>query len=831
MKHCKIIILISLTLLLGQFLNAQTTIVKGIVKDAKTKEVLSYADVLFTNSYIGLTTEDDGTFELETNDVSLTSITVAYLGFEDKIIDIQPGKEQYIEVLLGTGETELVEVEIKAKRKVKKDTAAIALFRRVVKAKKSINPSNNDSYYYEEYEKTQFDFFNVKEKLTKRKILKPFDFIFENMDTTQNGEVFLPLLLKEKITDNYYRKKPSKSKTIIKADQFSGVENKQLFGQVDYSFPNIDIYKNTTDLNGKIFTSPFAKSALITYKYFLTDSMYIDEHFCYKLEFTTRRKGDLGYTGHAWIDKESAAIKSLEIYVLDQINVNFLTGMEIKQEFEQIGNNTWFKSSEYMMVMLNITENKKHRAVRVTKNTSFDKFEVNQEYEDVVFEGDALEIAEEAYKRNEEYWTGIRHQALSKTEENIYTNVKKVKETKTYKILAYTGRTFSSGFFNAGPVEFGRFFQTFSWNDIEGNRYRFGMRTNPRQFRDKFLIEGYLAYGDKDKLFKYHLGANVHLKRKNNKWHMLGGHYRYDWSDFNFHNPYMSHDHILGSLLRRTSLDNLFLMREGYLFYEKEWIRGFTNKFSAKHKQIYEWPNSFQFNSDFQDTLVSGQSSFEAMEISINTRYGMKQIFASKNGGFGRQAIDIQAPVLGLNYTAGIKGILGSDYNYHRIDASFSQRLTSQAGRTYYTLIGSKTFGKVPYPLLTLHKGNRNYMFNRHTYSMMDDLEFVNDAYVAIDIRHYFDGFIFNMIPLIKKFKLRSTVFAKGIYGSLSDANRELLSPDLNIKDLNGFYAEAGVGVRNIFKVLDMYFIWRLTQRNDPNVPKFEIKFDISPSF
>ena len=55
-------------------------------------------------------------------------------------------------------------------------------------------------------------------------------------------------------------------------------------------------------------------------------------------------------------------IKSLEIVVLDEINVNFLTGLEIRQDFTDIGNGNWFKSYERMEVLMNLLENEKKQA-------------------------------------------------------------------------------------------------------------------------------------------------------------------------------------------------------------------------------------------------------------------------------------------------------------------------------------------------------------------------------------------------------------------------------------------------------------------------------------
>lgn len=810
-------------------LSAQTTIVTGLIKDAAGAEP-PYADIIFLNSYTGTYTEMDGSFELITDDLTLDSIQISSLGYQTQMLKIIPGEEQMIEVMLEpTGVVGTV-VEVVRTRKIKKDTAAIALFRRVVKAKEKLRDSAYDYYSYEDYTKTEFDLFNVKESLKKKKILKPFGFVFENLDTTENGQVFLPVLLKEKLSDVYYRKSPKKQKEIVKADQFSGVDNKEIYALADYTFPDIDIYDKTVQLGNKGFVNPFSTGAQVTYKYFLEDSTKIDGKLYYKLQFTPRRKGDLAFVGDAMIDKETAAIKSLHIVVLDQINVNFLTGLEVRQEFEDLGNDVWFKTFEKMEVLMNISENKEKQAVRVVKTTTLENVKVNEPIEGSIFEGDEEEIAEDAYKKDEAFWEASRHENLTETEQAIYATVKKVKKTKAFKIYNYLGNTASSGYFNAGKVDFGRFLQFYSWNGLEGNRFRFGARLSPKHFRDKLAMTGYVAYGTKDKLFKYHLGTNIHLKKKNNKWHMIGGHYRYDWSDYNFKNPYMSHDHILSSLFRgkNNQLTDLFLIREGYAFYEKEWIKGLTNKFSFKHKRVYSWENS---NYDVTDDPTQA-SKFEAVELHVHTEYGPGQLQVKAQGGSSRKTLDITKPVYTLDYTVGLKDFLGGDYAYHTLFGSIRHKITSRVGMTYYTLSASKTFGNIPSPLLTIHKGNRSFLYNRFAFNMMDDLEFVNDAYVGLEARHFFDGFIMNAIPGVRRLKLRTMFYGKALYGGMTDANKLILnqSQSSELRPLEGMYGEVGVGILNIFKIIELYGFYRIAPDDITANSKFGFKFNIGVS-
>ena len=115
----------------------------------------------------------------------------------------------------------------------------------------------------------------------------------------------------------------------------------------------------------------------------------------------------------------------------------------------------------------------------------------------------------------------------------------------------------------------------------------------------------------------------------------------------------------------------------------------------------------------------------------------------------------------------------------------------------------------------------------------MNFLEFTTDQYVKVNIRHYFNGFFFNRIPLLKKLKLREAITFKSIYGRLSEANDPEINPTLlqftnNEEGMQETfslsekpYMEASVGILNIFKVARVDLIKRLTYLDNPNISSF----------
>ena len=174
----------------------------------------------------------------------------------------------------------LEEFTVKAKRnKIPKDTVAIRIFRNVVKHKDENKPKSYDSYQYEEYQKTVASLYNISSKITTRKIFKPFRFILENQDTTAEGTKFIPLILKETLSDYYFNKEPKKNKSVVKASKISGIEQLRFSELLDIAFDEIDAYDNQAIVQEKTFVMPFADGGLALYNYYLIDSVKLADTY------------------------------------------------------------------------------------------------------------------------------------------------------------------------------------------------------------------------------------------------------------------------------------------------------------------------------------------------------------------------------------------------------------------------------------------------------------------------------------------------------------------------------------------------------------------------
>ena len=824
-----------LTYVLGIFLMslisnisiAQKTIVKGFVFDELTHEPMAYANVYFSGTSVGTPTGGNGDFELQILDLDKKYITVSYLGYKDNHIKIRPGNINSVEVFLEPNGEALLEVIVRPDKKKKyKDTAAISLFRRVMKSRDKNSQDALDSYAFEEYSKVEFDIYNIKEEFQKYFFLKPFEFIFEYIDTTEDGVAYLPALLKESISEVYYNKEPKEKKRKLVANKFSGMGDPDVSASVDANLDDIDFYRNTIEINGKPFISPFAQTGLVSYKYFLTDSAYIDDVWCYKLEFTPKQKLDLAFTGEAWIHDESASIKSISVYLLGKTNLNYITDIQIQQEFDQMDNNRWFKVFEKLESSFNLTENKRNMSFRILMQNSRKNIDINPKLDPRIFEGEAYSISEEAYDQPDSYWELARHQTLSDAESGVYEMVDRVKASPAYKTFLWWGHLMFTAYMKFGPVEVGKIYQMYSRNELEGARYRIGLRANRMQFRDKFTADAYVAYGDKDQIWKYYIGGRFRLKSEDRLWHWLGGSYQYDWTGFANGGPWTSHDNIFISNLRKNPISNLYLIKRMNLKYQREWTRGFFSTFDMSHKTIFAWPDSYNFGSE----IPPEEDAFQTLELSMNTRWRIGDLYFQQKEGFEGFSSKYN-PVIQFNYTYSPEGILGSDYNYHKLLFSIDQEIGYPLGISRYRVEYGKIFGTIPYPLLKIHRGNETYIYSSKSYNLMQEFEYASDHWTAVWLDHHFQGLFLNRVPLINKLKWRSALSFKALYSQMSDDNITYLEFSNGLKDLNGFYAEAGFGIENIFKVLRIDFIWRLTHTEEYPNQRFQIKVGSSHYF
>ncbi len=809
-------------------LSAQVT-VTGVVIDKVTKEPLPFVNIQALPSGEGASTNLEGVFTL-TSWKKVNQLQFTYLGYETYSYSGKSQKGVMVEMdPTGIQIEETVVIAKRRKKKIPKDTLAISLQQLVVDNKENNRPKSFDSYSYKEHTKIEFDFYKLGEKFRNRIMLRPFSYSHEFIDTTDQGAEYLPLLLQEKLSQHYYQSDPPREKNIVLGHYMTGIQNLSATALLDAIFENFDLYDNVIAAGGKSFTSPFSNSGLMTYRYYLNDSMREDGKLYLKLDFSPKAKESLGFNGSAWIDSESYAIKSIEFSLPKQANLNFIGEFKVRQDFEQVDSNKWMLSGENIQVAMNITAKPNSRSLLLKKEMVRGDLEVNQEFAPELFVGEK-EIASDSLKggKEKEWWADNRVAPLTDTEAGVVLLSDSIEKTKAFRNLLWFANLSTTAFLKFGPVEVGRFYQLISWNSIEGIRPKFGIRTN-KDWNENMQLWGYMAYGTKDKEFKYFANVRIKLPRKNNNWHILELNYKKDYTFLgqDYEDQQFSHDNMFLALLRTSPLEKIMLLETMKMTYERQWVNGYTTTFTAGTSKFNAVEDVFDFKYINDEGLEDSYEKFNTTEIGFNQHIAFGQTFFEND--FYRFDALSKKPILDLKYKLGLKNIAGGDYAFHKLEFSLNQRLPSKLGYTYYTLSGGKIFGESPYPLMFLPVGNQGLYFNGAAYQLMNEFEFAADQYAALSMEHHFDGAIFNRIPLINKLNLRSLVSIKGIIGNAKQSNLDLIVLPDGMRVPENWYIETGFGIENILQLLRVDFYWRVTQRDAPNARNFGITIALGP--
>ena len=829
--------LLSLFVLLFCVSNAQdVTRIKGTVLDSKTKEPLPFVNVTFKGANIGTTTDFDGKYNLETQWAKPT-LAASFVGYKTLYKSVVIGKNQTIDFLLKNDAIEMETFVVKAdkKRYKNKGNPAVALIKKVIEHKDDNRKESQEFYEYDKYEKIEIDLNNITEDFLNKKWLKKLEVVKDYIDTSEvNGKPYLPIFLRETASKMYYRKKPKTLKEYQTGSKMTGfdgyLDDNGISFIMDKLYQDVDIYDNNIDLLSNQFTSPISPLGSTIYKYFIIDTLEVNGRSCINLAFTPRNKADFAFKGSLYVlnDSLTYAITKVEMSVADEININFVQDLKLDQEFTLYNDSVWMLSKDKLIIDYNLT--KKGRGMFGKKVVHYDNFVFNQPAPDKIYSRVEKIIKEEDMSnRTDSFWVENRPDTLTKQELGVYAMIDSVQKIPAFKRAMNIAFLLISGWQTIGPIEIGPLPAMYSFNDVEGFRLRAGFRTN-QKFSKKNMLEAYGAFGFKDKEWKY-LFAATHSFNKDfltNPQNRIKVSYQHETIFPGQDLQFLNDDNFLLSFKRGNS-DQMIFFDAYKIDYNKESYSGFAYNIIVENRAQRPLGRLEFETSDLTNPITDKFIRTDAFDI--NLRFAPnEQFYQGKNF---RIPIPNKYPIFKLNYKQGLKGVINGEYQFSRVAAQVFKRFyLAQLGFSDLELEGGKIFGSVPYPLLNLPQANQSFFLQETSFNMMNFMEFISDEFVSVKLTHYFNGFIFNKVPLFKRLKWREVLSIKALYGNLTSDNDPNIKTDLYKfpVDLNGDpstfafqdgipYVEASVGIMNFFKVFRIEFLQRLTYLDNPGVP------------
>ena len=652
------------------------------------------------------------------------------------------------------------------------------------------------------------------------KIFKPFQFIFDNLDTSAlNGKTYLPIFLSESFSDVYFRKTPRDQKEVIKAARISGIENESMTQFTGDLVQNVNVYDNFIMLFQKNFVSPIANFGLTYYKYYLVDSASMNGRWCYNITFKPRRIQELTFTGNFWVNDTSYAITKIDMRIASDANINYISDLNISEEFRKMDDRYWMLTMDKMVADFNIMKkSRKTLGFYGTKTTTYQHFAFEETRDKKIYAAPSnIVVLKNANQQDDDYWKSSRPEELTKDERTIFHMIDTLKTLPVFNTYVDIIQMITSGYYVTGSVEIGPYMSMLSFNYLEGTRFRFGGRTS-NTFSKNLLLHGYAAYGTLDQKMKYS-GGFLYLFDKNPR-KAISASFKYDIEQLGMSPDAFREDYLLAGLFSKQTTNSLSMVKEYKGSYEHEWFTGLSNTIAYANRKLL---TTGAEGINVYDEATQGYHMLGEMttsEISINTRFAYKEKVVL--GEFERTNLGGKYPVVNLLYSCGVKDFLQGEYQYNKLQLSVRHWFNlSTLGWSKYNIEAGRVWGKLPYPLLKIHSGNETYFYDESSFNLMYYYEFVSDKYISFLYAHHFEGLFLNKIPLMRRLKWREQVQLRGVVGGVSPDRIKYAGLQEGTFTLSKPYLEAGAGLENIFKIIRVDAIWRLSYRDHPRASNF----------
>ncbi|MDN4164081.1 DUF5686 family protein [Cytophagales bacterium LB-30] len=807
----------------AQLALAQETLVSGKITDAETGDPIPFANVVFKGTQIGGTSDFDGFYKIKVNGRA-DSIEVSYVGYERRAKPIKAFTSQVVNVQLVPQFINLEEVVVKPG-----ENPAWRILREVNDRKKTYDKKRLNAYEYEAYTKVEIDIDQISEKVREKKMMKKISQVLDSISVIagEDGKPILPIFISETISRFYFRDNPKLRKEEILKTKVTGVgvnnsvAVSQLLGS---TFQEYNFYNNSLNILGKNFTSPIADGWRLIYEYDLIDSLEFDGEVCYRLDFFPKNSQDLAFIGSMWITKKEYALKQIDVSITPNANINYVEKIKIQQELAPSAEGAWLPKKNRILV--NIPEISENSAGMLAKFYMSTKDWVVNEAKDPKFYEQAVVVKEDAKLYEDTYWEEHRHDSLSQAEKDVYAMIDTLNNLPAVKTYVDIVETMVNGYYTWGNIDWGPYVFTYGNNNIEGHRVRVGFKTN-KGFSSKWQLRAYAAYGFTDKEWKYMGGADYIISRT--RWTRAGIRYTHDLDQVGLQSDELQDNNIFLTFSRFGTLTRPYMSTMGKAYFLSEFRKGITQKVTFKHEQFSPRYDFFFYKMSKEGTVVRSDDYINS-EITFETRIARDEIFIQT--AMDRLSMGtLKWPVLTLGYTLGIKGLLGSDFAYHKVYFNVDQTIRlGIVGRSIYAFESAYIFDALPYPLLKTHIGNESPFYTTAAFSLMNYFEFVSDAYASLRYEHHFDGFLLNRIPLMRRLKWRAVVTSNMLYGTMRQENFDLATLEVPpaehpfMRWENKPYMEVGYGIENIFKIGRIDAFHRLTYLDRANASKFGVK-------
>ncbi|MBQ7424453.1 MAG: carboxypeptidase-like regulatory domain-containing protein [Prevotella sp.] len=835
-------------MLLGLPLWAQAQQLTGVVTDAETGEPIPMASVIYKGHNVAKVADVDGRFSISRH--AGWNLTVSAVGYKERILPITDKTRQGLKIALKPDNHMLTEVKVKAKRQrySRRDNPAVELMRRVIDAKKQTDLKTHDYYQYNQYEKLTLAMNDLTPEQLEQKPFTTKRWLLDQVEKCQyNDKLILPVSVDETVSQHIYRKDPHAEKTIVKGQHSNGIND--LFETGDILtvamkdvFTDVNLYDDQIRLLQFPFTSPIGKDAISFYRFYIEDTLKIERDSVIHLHFLPNNQQDFGFRGDLYVLKDSTLhVRCCELTLPKKSDVNFVENLRIEQEFSQLPGGEWVLTLDDMIVELQFAKFlKKALVIRNTRLTDYAFDELPKS----LFKGKRPEVKEaDSQMRDDDFWAQYRQVELTKSEGSMDKFLENVQNIKGFKYIIFGLKALIENFVETGhpsKVDIGPVNTIVTHNFIDGYRIRGSAQTTANLHPHLFL-KGYMAHGFDSK--KNYYDAEF-IWSKNKKEYLPR---EFPKRTLTFQSTYdvmspsdkflpTDKDNMFVALKWSTVDKMMFYNRQQLTFeYEQDWAWKTTLWVKTEENEACG-------NMHYQPLAAPEIPAIRTTELHAEVRYAPGETYI--NTKQRRLTINLDAPTFTLGHTVGIKGFLGGDYRYNLTEARLYKRFWMKSwGKIDCYLKGGVQWNQVPYPLLAMPAANLSYLMEDETFNLVNNMEFLNDRYASLMLSWDMNGKLLNRLPLIQRLKWREFFGVNVLWGALSDKNNPFLAKNAgnsllmqfpegcHVMDSHRPYVEVVAGIHNIFKLIHVEYVRRLTYLDLPTSQKQGVRFTFRMTF
>lgn len=783
----------------------QFGILKGSVTDLKGNP-LSYASIYHPVSAKGAVTNFDGNFQINMP-VGEQVIEFSFLGYQRKKVGINIGSD-----------TTVVLVKLKREAYLLREVVvgldedpAYEMIRQAIKKRKK-NLIRTGTFEASVYSKGIYKLEQISDSIFGKSLF----------DSTETKEDALGIIYLSEAESKFSLQYPDKLKEEIISSRVSGESKGFSFNFI--SFVNINLYHDLVqipfDRSGRSFVSPIAGNALMYYRYKLVGSFLDGDFLVHKIELKPKRKIDRVFHGYIYLVEGLWCIHGSEVIITEDAEIDFIDSIRINQEFVPMNDSILALQTQNFNFDFSFNLFGIEAAFNGHYLTIFNEYEWNPDFPESYFGNEIYKIDKASNKKDSAYWEANRPVPLSTEEEENYIefdslelvhsseayldSLDRIANKPEWHNILLNGYKHRDRF-KERDITIGTPLQKIAFNTVQGFNVKLPLKVK-QDFEEKRYYSQRLdmAYGFSNNSFDLNSESEYFYNRDHfAKIRVLFGRIH---AQFNQSNPAQPFVNSLYSLLGEQNLMKLY--RKTYLSvnHQSELFNGmyfsanleFADREPLDNNSAYRFrenPNrEYTPNAAWTDIPLASFNRHQALIITLASTYTIGQKYASIPY---KTRLGSKYPRIGISYSKAISGVLGSDadFDYIKLHSSYAKSMgllgRSRVELVYGTFLSKKRLDFTDY----FHfSGNRTIVFNspNNTFHLLDYYSrSTNKEFVELHYQHHFNGFIINKIPWVRKSKLMMVAGSHYLF-----------------QELDNQYLELNIGVKNIFKITRLDFIF-----------------------